>query len=99
MLGKAREAAGRFEGAGDSRSAAEHRLTAIMYALVALAEEWKFEASRRSDQQLLVEVDAFLAEERKAAALRRKRAEPIIARRAGLAQELSDMEDEGAVPA
>lgn len=74
-LGKAQEAARRFENTSDLRGAAEHRLTAIMYALVALAEERKFEA------------------------LWKARAEPSLARRVRLAQELLEMEGEGAVPA
>ena len=99
MLGKAQEAVRRFEEAGDLRSAAEHRLTAVMYALVALAAERKFEALRKSDQQLLAEVNALLAEERKVEALRKEHAELSLARRAGLAQEMLDLEGEGAVPA
>jgi len=72
-LEKAWEATRRFEEAGDLRSAAEHRLTAIMYALVALAEERKYEAMWKEHH--------------------------APTRRARVAQELSDMEGEGAVPA
>lgn len=73
MLERAQGAVRGFESTSDLRSAAEHRLTAIMYALVALAEERKYEAMWKEHH--------------------------APTRRARVAQELSDMEGEGAVPA